>query len=127
MARKKSCGGRRSKTKLRKEYLPFMQTLKQINPSHRTILLGHLNDETCEALYEAVKNVLENPKITPSRRAMLRKRLSPHKKVLRNLVKKSGSRSAKKKNLTKLGGNPLALILGTAIPLLLDVIFPRRR
>jgi hypothetical protein len=108
-------------TRLRK-VLPFLQVLKQLRPGQRSILLSHLDNESCEMVYEAVANVLKNPKVTPAKRRQLKKALAPHKKCLRSLVSKKRSSGLKRKDLASVGGFPLGLVLSTAIPLLLNML-----
>lgn len=107
--------------------LPFLQTFKELRPSQRGIMLAHLDDSSCKILQETIANVLRNPSVSESRKKKLRKVLQPHKSALRNLARGSSSGGAKKKTLYKIGGLPLAAILSTAIPILLDVIRSRKK
>lgn len=112
---------KQSRKKLR-EILPFLQTVKELRPAHRAIILAHLDDSSCEALYEAVYNVLRNPRLSVSQRIQLKKVLQPHKACLRSLVNKKASTKTKRKKLYEVGGFPLTTILATAIPLLIDIL-----
>lgn len=112
---------RRNRQSTRK-LVSFLQTLKELRPVHRSIMLGHLKDESCESLYEVVANVLKNPRLSHKEKLKLKKALSPYKSELRHLANKKKSRVSKHKKLLKLGGSPLASILQAAIPLLLSLI-----
>ena len=113
-----------SKKHIRK-LLPFLQVLKELRPVQRNILLAHIDDKSCEMIYEAISNVLQNSKVSYGSRKRLKKALQPHKRCLRTLISKTCSRSRKRKYLTKIGGFPLGTILATAIPLLLN-LFTRK-
>lgn len=115
-----------SKKRLR-EILPFLQTFKDLRPAQRSIMLAHLDDKSCEILYEAVSNVLRNPTVSAAQRKRLRKVLQPHKHCLRSLISRSGSSANKRRKLQKIGGFPFSAILSTAIPLLLNLIASRIR
>ena len=110
-----------SHKRLRK-VLPFLQVLRELRPQQRSILLSHIDDESCEMVYEAVANVLKNSKVTSAQRRRLKKALEPHKKCLRTLISNKSSRSAKRKNLLAVGGFPIGMILSAALPLLLNLL-----
>lgn len=109
-------------TKKIKKLLPFLQTMKEMRPAHRTIMLNHLDDESAENICEAAANVLRNDNLTQKQKTRLRRYLNPHKSTLRYITKKQVSIKNKKKKLSQIGGNPLSFILSTAIPLLLSVL-----
>lgn len=112
--KKKSCPARRQ--------IPLLQTLKELKPTHRSIMLGHMNDESCEAIYKAVRNVLQSNKIGTKEKKNLRSKLLPYKNEVRALSNDKKSRKSKRKTLLQLGGFPLSTILSVAIPLLLQAI-----
>ena len=115
----------RKNSKKLSKLLPFLKVLNDINGQNRTILLSHINSESCSDLCETISNVLKNPSMGESERKRLRKMLSPHKQCLRSLVKKNQSVKQKQKKLQKIGGSPLGVILSSAIPLLLDILVKR--
>jgi hypothetical protein len=119
---KKSPPRRRYGKKYLQDILPFIHTFKTLRPAQRVILLAHLDDKSCNLLCECCANVLHNSKIPTAKRKRLSKALLPHKAALRQLVHPSGSLTAKRKKLYQLGGGPLSLILGTALPLLVDLL-----
>ena len=102
--------------------LPFLQTLKEIRPKQRSILLSHLDDEACETVYAAIANVLNNKKVPAKKREKLRKLLAPHKTHLRFMANGKKCNRAKKKRLVQVGGFALGQILQTALPLLLALL-----
>jgi hypothetical protein len=106
-----------------KKIIPFLETLQDIKPSEkRSILLSHLNDETCEAIYETIKHVLYKQDLDPPIKSKLKELLTNHEKPLLYLSKNDKKPALKKKQLVKMGGFPLAAILAVAIPLLMDLI-----
>jgi hypothetical protein len=118
------------KKKKLKQLLPLLKTLQDVRPhNNRSILLSHLDDETCEALYETIYNVLGNDKLDPAERKKLRRKLWAHQEPL-NFLTKSGKKFSpklKRKKLAAIGGNPLFAVLGAAIPLLIDVLTNKRK
>lgn len=117
-------GTMRGKKKLR-EVIPFLQTFKDLRPNQRSILIGHIDDKSCEILYEAIANVLRSPRISDGQRKKLRKILQAHKSCLRSLISNKTSRTLKRKKLQQIGGFPLATILATAVPLVLDLLMKK--
>ena len=105
--------------------LPLLRTLKSINSTHRAHLIAHIDDRTCDALCETVSNVLSNPNVSAQKRRRLKKLLLPYKTALRVCADKGKSVGVRKKKLEKIGGFPLGAILGTAIPLLTQLLFSR--
>lgn len=123
--RKKQTAAKRSVRRGKKQLcdiLPFLQTFKELHPSQRGIMLAHLDEKSCNTLYETIANVLRNPNLSETRRKKLRGVLHPYKAAFRTLIKTTGNNAAKRKTLYKIGGFPLATVLGAAIPLLLDIV-----
>lgn len=103
--------------------LPLLQSLQDFKPANRrSILLSHLDDETCEMLYETIANVIQNEAIPPVTRARLRKALAPHKGAVRYIADKSKPPALKKKKMVQMGGFVMSAIIGAAIPLLVDLV-----
>ena len=102
--------------------LPFLQILKDLTPNQRAIILAHINDSSCEAIYETVSNVLRNKSVSEADARKLKRFLAPHKTCLRSLASKRLSSTQKRRKLYQIGGLPLATILGVGIPLLLSLI-----
>jgi len=101
--------------------IPFVKSLASIkNHDHRCILMSHLDYDSCELIYEVIYNVISNKSIPPKKREQLQKILHPHQNNLRYMASKKKKPALKKKRLTQIGGNPLAIILSTAIPLLMQ-------
>lgn len=123
-ARRKRVLGRSASHRLR-SILPFLQTFKDLSSRQRGIMLGHIDDKSCEVVCEAISNVLCNPRVPELHRKRLRRSLMPHKKHLRILLKKGTSKKVKRQKLSEIGGFPLAAILSTAVPLLLDLLLKK--
>jgi hypothetical protein len=116
------------KRKLR-NILPLLKTLQDVRPhNNRSILLSHLDDEACEALYETLYNVMGNPKLGDKKKASLRKILWDQQDNI-DFLTKSGKKftpKLKRKKLAAMGGFPLAAILSAGIPLLLDLLTSKK-
>jgi hypothetical protein len=118
------------KKKKLKQLLPLLKTLQGVKTSdNRSILLSHLDDEACEALYETIYNVIANDKLGPKERKKLRKALWAHQEPIHFLTKngKKFTRKLKRKKLASMGGNPLGVILAAAIPLITNLLFKKRQ
>lgn len=103
-----------------KRLLSLALTLKELKPSHRTIILDHLDDESRDALYALISKVLNSTSIPKSRQTSLKRIVHLKKREFKELLDKSKSKSHRKKRLTQVGGG-LPFILATAIPLLLNL------
>jgi len=118
----------RDKRLSKKKLLPLLQVLKNIKPIHRRkTLIKHLDDPTCQSLYELVHNVLSNKKIAPRRVNKLQKSLARHKDDLRYIARYSGKKSIKREKLASMGGFPFTALLSAAIPLLTSLLFRNKK
>jgi hypothetical protein len=125
IAPKLSASARKEKAR---KVLPLLRVLQDFKPkSRRSILLSHLDDESCEALYEAVANVMLSDRIHPTVRAKLKRILNRNREPLTILSDKEADPALKKRHLTQMGGGVLSLILSTAIPLLVDLLRPKSK
>lgn len=112
----------KAKLEKAKRVLPLLRTLQDFKPKrNRSILLSHLDDEACEALYEAVANVMLNDRLHPAVRAKLSQLLKRHRRPMEILSDADAEPALKRRHLAQMGGNPLSLILSAAIPILLDL------
>lgn len=131
-----------SKGETKREHLErmlvFLQTLKELRPKHRIILLSHVDPTSHDCVCEAISNVLRSRRISAAKRGRLRKLLAPHKEVLRRLAdgrRRRGSRrgavagagaaaeeASRAASLVQIGGYPLSRVLSAAVPLLLDAL-----
>lgn len=105
-----------------KHHLPLMQVLKKLKHYERQIIVDHLDDKACRSLKKCLQTVLKQGKKVPEKeRSKLTRCFRRHKPLFTKLLAGSGAGFGDKRTLARLGGNPLALILSTAIPLLLDL------
>ena len=95
--------------------LPFLQTLRELKPTQRQILLAHIDIPSCEILYETIANVLSSERVSVKTRRRLKKTLAAHKKCLRVLVNKKKSHANRRKKLYSIAGSPLALVSAIVI------------
>lgn len=105
-----------------RKLLPLLQALKGMKPHQRNEIVGHLDQEGCDMLYETIRNVLYGTLLNDDQGRKLAKRLRPHTSSLRYLSKMSHSPKIKKQRLKQYGGNILLPILSAAIPLLIDLV-----
>lgn len=98
----------------------FLKSLHSLNHHAKDAILPYLSDDGCEAVFECIKNILENPRVRG--RASLRKVLSGRKKDLRYLINPKVSITKKRQRTKKVGGAILSTILGAALPLLIGAL-----
>lgn len=99
--------------------LPLLKVLRDIKPEQRTIILAHLDNQGCSTVINSVKKVLHNKKLNNHTRKKLIKTLSSQKNLFRKLI--SSKKGKDRKQLLPAVGSGLGLVLGTAIPLLLEL------
>ena len=99
--------------------IPLFQVLRELKDHQRQIIIDHLDAKSCNALVECVKCVLKRgPKKKGKRQTKLRACIKQyHKDFAHILGKRQSSRQ-----LAKVGGFPLGLILSTAVPLLMSFL-----
>lgn len=107
-----------------KTAIPLLQVLKEMKGYQRQIILSHLDNKSLELICDGVGCVFKkHPQQIDSR---VRKKVfgvaRQNRKKLQLLMSgRQKNLSSKKRALIQLGGNPLALILSTAIPLLMNL------
>ena len=108
-----------------KKHLPLLQVLKEMKGYQRQIIVDHLDIHACDALSDCISTVIKKRNVISSRK---KKKLSPiikaNRKILAQVIgtnKTNAFLKKRKRNLAKIGGNPLLSILTTAIPLLLGL------
>jgi len=98
--------------------LPLLHTLERMQPSHRGIIIAHLDDASRQIIYDSIAEVLRSSEISDARRLRLKQLLHPYKDNLRYLIRDRVSPRQKKKTLDLIGGEGLKPILSAAVPLL---------
>ncbi len=107
-----------------RKHLPLIQVLKEIKPYQRQIVVDHLDDDACQSLGFCVSTVLSQGNSLINRK-QVKCCVKANKSTIKNIIKSPKTkkqRQAKKHALAAFGGGPLALILSTAIPLLLNLL-----
>lgn len=110
-----------------KKLLHLFSLLKQLPSKKRIELLQYLDESCVQNIYEAVHNILHNQSIDQKQQKKLKKALQPYKTVLRYLGDKRKPEKQKRLKLTQIGGNPLALILSAAIPIISELLMRKIR
>ena len=117
-----------------KKHIPLFQILKELKPYQRQIILDHLDNDSCESLSYCIATVLKskNKKISDQNKKELGSCIKDNKSLIIRILKEGKGSShrqhlSKKRALAKIGGNPLGLILTTAIPILMELLNRNRK
>ena len=110
-----------------KTCIPFIHAIKSVPSKYRPIILDHLDNNSREILYATIEKVVKAKPETHTKGVVkkVKKYCGLHKDKFRYLSKVKGSSLRKKKILSQVGGFPLAAILSTAVPILIDYISKR--
>jgi hypothetical protein len=108
-------------------FLPLFQILGELHPTKRQIVIGSLDKPTCSALFKSVESVLQEGQKQRSKIPInVNKRINliikKNAKLFKCILDKKAKLHKKKDAMSLVGGGPLALLLSTAIPLLLGQI-----
>ena len=107
--------------------LELLKVLKKINNKDRPTIIKYLDDRGVDLVCECVQNILfNNVGLNLKEKKRLRSTLNKRQKAMKNIANKSNSFKRRRSLLNHHGGNPLALILSTALPLLTDLLFRRK-
>ena len=104
----------------RRVVLPLLNALRSLEPDKRVIILSHLDDVAKDHLYETIAHVIRSDKVPFEKRLFLKKKLGPYKDQLRFITSRKNVKQ-KSRKLAQIGGGPMTHLLGTAIPLLLNL------
>lgn len=99
----------------------LVSILRKLSPQDRNLIIDHLNDHSCEFIYECIYNGITNPNISKKSKKLLRDRLQNDKTKLRYLARPGGNSKRKRKILTQVGGF-LPFILGAVLPILTSLL-----
>ena len=106
-------------------HLPLYQIIAELPPAKRQILLQHLDAKSTGALARALKDLLgrrRDQAVIPARlRRGIVRAVHANRPAFKTIVSRGGV-NARREALASVGGNPLALLLSTAIPLVLGEI-----
>jgi len=112
-----------------RKHIPLFQVLKELKDYQRQIIVDHLDDSTCKSLANCIASVLrKSRRISHHQKQQIKRAVRIHQKFLKKIIsaegspKNSGSKRLKT-SLTRIGGEPLGLLLSTAIPLLVEFLF----
>lgn len=109
-----------SKPKITK-HLDALKALKSLGPVKLNAVLPHLSKDLEQSVCECIHNVINNSDVMSDKsKKMLRSKLSPYKKKLNKIGKKHSKQRGSA--LSQAGGFPIATILGTAIPIIAQLL-----
>ncbi len=97
---------------------PLIELLSRLCDKDRVIVLEYLNCDGCTAMYECIMNGLHNKAIPKEDRKKIRNAIQSQEKEFKYFQKKNGSKLKKRKELVKVGGAGVGLILESLLPLL---------
>lgn len=107
----------------KKCHLLLLKTLKKLSVDERKDLIDRMNDESVLALSEAMFNVLKTDfGISARRRRNLRKKLLPHSKELRMIVKPDLPIAKRRYLIKKQQGAGFGVLLSALVPILSTLI-----
>ena len=106
-----------------KHHIPLFQVLKELKPYQRQIILDHLDNTSCKSVASCVASLLKkSSKVSPQQKKAIALAVKAQKNHFEKIISPGKNSKQLKKDLTRVGGGPLGLILGAAIPLLVDLI-----
>lgn len=101
------------------KHIPFLEKVMKAKRERRYKLLERCDPEVIRLISDAIYNILKgNIRLTERHY----KKLSPHKRTLIFLGKKSNPLDRKHALLKKKGGNPIAAVLPYVIPTIISLI-----
>ena len=109
-----------------KDHIPLLHVLRKLPPDDRQIILSHLDHKSCGQIENCLSKVLrQKKKMNAKTREALSACMRNHSKDFETFFT---ARSAKTKirALTRVGGNPLALLLRVGLPLLISLFSSKK-
>lgn len=107
-----------------KKLFPLLHALRGVGKDRATHVLPFLNDDAHRAICACIHNCLFNEKVPIRRRKMLKKKLFSKRHVYRYLSRSNADGGKRRKLMPQIGGS-LSLILGTVLPLIANLLFPK--
>ena len=110
------------------KHIPLINVLSKMKPEDFKTILDVLPDEATEIICECVFNVLNTDmKLTPKKKSHLRKFIKSNCSIHRlSKISKKAIPINKRKKALKQEGKGLPLILGAAIPFLMDLFMGKK-
>jgi hypothetical protein len=117
----------KGRKKILEKKLAFLKTMQSLPIDKQNILLPYLTFDGCSCIYDCVLNVISNKSIPPNEKNALKKKLAKHKSAIRYMINPKKNAKNKKVKLVKVGGGFLMPILATALPMLINYIFNKKK
>jgi hypothetical protein len=108
--------------------LPLIRVLSKLKPEDISPLIDVLPDEATEIICECVYNVLHTDiKLSPKKKSHLKKFIKSNCNIHRlEKISKKSIHVSKRRKALKQEGKGLPLLLGVAIPFLMDLFMGRK-
>jgi hypothetical protein len=115
-------------TEDKKKYIPLLNVLKKLKPKEIEGILDFLNDDAIDNICECVYNVIHTDLKLPSKKKSKLRNFIKSNCSVHRLNKISSKKEAlfKRRKALKQEGKGLPMILATAIPFLIDLIFGKK-
>jgi hypothetical protein len=112
----------------KKKYLPLLNILKKLKPKDVSDLVEFLSDDAIDNICECVYNVIHTDLNLPSRKKSKLRNFIKSNCSIHRLNKITSKKEAlfKRRKALQQEGKGLPMILATAIPFLVDLIFGKK-
>lgn len=104
-----------------RKHIPLLYVLNQLKDYERQIIVDSLDSEATAAIERCVRTALVKKK-RGGGQDQLQAHIRQNKEGFGRILKKGGKAQTKRRELARLGGNPLATIITTALPLLVKAV-----
>ena len=83
--------------------------------------MSHLNDRAKDTLYETITHILSSDKVSFRKKKFLSSKLSPFKNSIKYFTSPKSTAEGRRRRVVQMGGSPMSYVLGTAIPLFVNL------
>lgn len=109
-----------------RKHIPLLYVLNQLKDYERQIIIDSLDEEATQAIERCVTTVLQKKrKLGGGQQEKLQTCIQQNSEGFGNILKRGKGRT-KRRELARLGGNPLAMIIATALPMLMKLLLNKK-
>ena len=105
--------------------IALAQVLSELKNYQRQIILQYLDDKGCNVIKSYADLILHKGHKSPAQKK-IKRLIETNKNDLYDVMMTTSKKKSKSK-IAKIGGNPLALILSTAIPLVVELLKKKQK